>query len=87
MTTQPEHPNEEPVVEPEAATPAEEEAVDDTLPLTVDEFKDAGREVVDRVKHGFLAPVYRLGRRYIQSIEGAADAFFDGVANDKKGKK
>lgn len=71
-----------PVDKPQqAALPVEQ---DDTLPLTVDEFKDAGREVLEQVKHGFLVPAYKLGRRYIRSIKGAADEFIEGVANDRK---
>ena len=94
MVTEPEQPKETSVVEdgetpvvanPETVTVKDEG--DDTMPLTVDEFKDTARQVVTTVKDGIFIPVYRIGRRWLRGAEGAADEFFGGATGDRKGKR
>lgn len=60
---------------------------DDTAELTMDEVVEAGKRAIQTAKHGLLKPVYRLGRRYLRSAQSATEAFFDGVVNEKQGKK
>jgi hypothetical protein len=69
-------------------------AVEDTSPLTFEEAFESGKRVVQTAKdgvktarHDILKPAYRLGRRYLRSAQLAAEAFFAGVMDDKKGKK
>ena len=85
---QSEHPAETPVVADAGAVTVknEENDVDDTAPLTVDEFINAGRQVAQTAKNAALMPLYRLGRRYIRSAQAASESFFDFV-NDNKDKK
>jgi hypothetical protein len=72
--------------EPEAELQKARSALDDT-PLTADEVKEVALEVVSRVKDGVLIPVWRLGRRYLQSLEEAADSLLAEVSKDDKGKR
>lgn len=97
MVTEPEQPKETPVVEG-SETPVvaaagaltvkndENDDVDDTKPLTVDEVIDAGRQVAQTAKHAVLRPLYRLGRSYIRSARKASESFFDGVTGEKRDK-
>lgn len=94
MVTQPEQPTDEPIVketkpaEQEAAAKVEDKAEeDDTTPLTWKESIESGKRMAQTAKHGILKPAYRLGRRYLRSAQKATEAFFDGVVNEKQGKK
>lgn len=90
METQSEQQAEKPVVE-EGATPAvedeEEAAVDDTSPYTLRESVESVKQIGLTAKHGVLRPWYRFARRTVRNAQAATEAFFEGVMNEKGGKK
>lgn len=85
MESQSEQPTDKPVVEDGAAVP--EGDVDDTSPYTLRESVESVKQIGRTAKHGVLKPWYRFARRTVRNAQAATEAFFDGVMNEKKGKK
>ena len=76
-----------PVTAEQPDRPKAEDEQDDTMPLTVDEFKDTAQQVVTTVRDGVLFPLYRGARRLLRGAEGAANEFFSGATGDKRKKR
>ena len=90
--TQPERPDlkaewEANIESAKSVAPAGKSIDTDDVPITPSEVGDLLVREATHIRDALLVPLWRLGRRYMRSLEDGVDEFSDGLRKKKDGDK